>query len=56
MEPIRDKRFGYALPFVTNRIYNIWWLTGLDFTHLALDVSQNFLDTDAAIIFKFNYT
>ncbi len=51
-----DKKNAYALPFITGRTYNIWWLTGLDFTHLAIESSQLFTDNDLGIIFKFNYT
>ncbi|HRI35441.1 MAG TPA: hypothetical protein PLD02_16950 [Saprospiraceae bacterium] len=47
---------SYSVAFVAGRVYNIWWLTGLDFTHLNMDVSKFFLNTDPAIIFKFNYT
>ncbi len=44
------------MAYIAGRTYNIWWLTGLDFTHLAMDISKLFKDTDPAIIFKFNYT
>lgn len=37
-------------------MYNAWWLTGLDFTHLAIDISKNFQNSDQAIVIKFNYT
>ena len=53
---MKDKPDAWALPFVAGRIYNIWWLTGLDFSHLAIEVTQLFEDTDEAILFKFNYT
>lgn len=36
MEPMIHKKRAYALPFIAGRIYNIWWLTGLDFTHLSI--------------------
>ena len=55
-EPKRHKKFAYALPYIAGRVYNIWWLTGLDFTHMAMEVSQYFVDEDPAVIFKFNYT
>lgn len=42
--------------YVTDRIYNAWWLTGIDFSHVAVDVSKLFQNSDKAIIFKFNYT
>lgn len=51
-----DQKFSYSIAFVAGRVYNIWWLTGLDFTHVNVDVSKKFVDSDPAIIFKFNYT
>jgi hypothetical protein len=56
MEPMEAQKWSYSLPFVAGRTYNVWWLTGLDFTHLNVDVSKHFVDTDPGIIFKFNYT
>ena len=50
-----DKKFAYAVPMATGRIYNIWWLSGLDFDHLAVDSSKFFTSDDDAIILKFNY-
>ena len=41
-EPMIDKENAWSMPFVSGRIYNAWWLTGLDFTHLAIDISQRF--------------
>ena len=46
----------YALPYIAGSIYNIWWLTGLDFDQLTLSSSRALKDTDPAVIFKFNYT
>lgn len=51
-----SKTAAYAVAFIAGRTYNIWWLTGLDFIHLAMEVSTFFNDSDPAIIFKFNYT
>lgn len=51
-----DHKFAYSVAFVAGRIYNIWWHTGLDFSHLHIEISQFFNDSDPAIIFKFNYT
>ena len=56
MEPMAYKISAFSAPFVTGRVYNIWWLTGIDFTHLAVDISQLYEDADEGIIFKFNYT
>jgi hypothetical protein len=44
------------MPYVAGRIYQAWWLTGIDFTHAAIDVQRLTNDADEAIIFKFNYT
>jgi len=46
----------YALPFITGNIYNIWWLTGLDFDHLSIFSSSTLTTNDLGIRFKFNYT
>jgi len=46
----------YALPYITGRMYNLWWLTGLDFTSFKLVSSDYFKDTDDAVLFRFNYT
>jgi hypothetical protein len=51
-----ERKDSYSLAFVAGRVYNIWWLTGLDFDHVDIVVSTLFEDTDPAIIFKFNYT
>ena len=51
-----DKTNAWAMPFLAGRVYHAWWLTGLHFTHLAIDV-KSFTDEDTpGIIFKFNYT
>lgn len=46
----------YAMPYIAGRVYNIWWLTGLDFDSLKMTSSNYFKDTDPGIVFKFNYT
>lgn len=46
----------YAMPYIAGRIYNIWWLTGLDFDGLQMTSSSYLKDTDPAVLFKFNYT
>lgn len=46
----------YALPYIAGRIYNIWWLTGLDFDGLTMSSSRYLKVSDPAILFKFNYT
>jgi hypothetical protein len=37
-----DKPQSWAAPFVMNYIYDLWWLSGIDFTHLAVIPSQYF--------------
>jgi G8 domain len=51
-----SKKKSYSLPYIAGKIYNIWWLTGLDFDHLTLTSSLTLAPIDPAIIFKFNYT
>lgn len=46
----------YAMPYIAGRIYNIWWLTGLDFDGLQMTSSSYLKETDPAVLFKFNYT
>ena len=55
MEP-KDKKFSWSMPYVAGNIYNIWWLTGIDFTHIAIELSPLYQDSEPAIIFRFNYT
>jgi len=52
----KDRPNTWSLPFITGRIYNIWWGTGLDFSHLAIATSPIFTTADVGIIFKFNNT
>lgn len=35
MEP-KDKKFAWSMPYIAGSTYNLWWLTGLDFTHIAI--------------------
>lgn len=51
-----DQPKTYAMPYIAGRVYNIWWLTGLDFNHLSMSSSSYLKDTDPGIVFKFNYT
>lgn len=48
--------FTYSLPYITDRIYNIWWGTGINFQHLAMVTSHLYEQNDKGIVFKFNYT
>lgn len=56
MEPKFEKKYTWALPFITGRIYNIWWGTGIDFTYLDTFTSPSYLESEKGIIFKFNYS
>lgn len=51
-----DKGKSYSLPYVTGSMYNIWWLTGLDFTHMSIFGSKYMTDAEPAVIFRVNYT
>ena len=55
MEPHGMKPFAYSLPYICGRTYSLWFQTGLDFDHMAIDVTNKFEDTDDAIIFRINY-
>lgn len=56
MDAMKSLKKTYAMPYISGRIYNIWWLTGLDFDHLSVFSSYYMKPTDPSIIFKFNYT
>ena len=46
----------WSMPYITGRIYNIWWGTGIDFTHLSIYTSPIYNPADLGIIFRFNYS
>ena len=50
----KDKAEGWSLPFAIGSIYNIWWGSGVDWTHMAIESHMN--STDEGIIFRFNNT
>lgn len=56
MEPKGEKKQSYGLPFITGKIYNIWWGTGVDFTHMSVVSSSLFTAQDMGVLFKFNYS
>lgn len=35
-----DKKKSWAMPFATNKYYNVHWKWGIDFTHMALAPSR----------------
>jgi len=56
MEPHVESAYTWSMPYITGRIYQIWWGSGIDFTHLSIYTAPNFTPTDKGIIFKFNYS
>ena len=55
-QPKKEKAHAWSLPYLTGNTYNVWWGTGVDFSHMALFTTPLFSDADDGIIFKFNYT
>lgn len=49
-------KYTFSLPYITDRMYNVWWGTGIDFKHVSMVASHLFTVTDKAVLFKFNYT
>lgn len=41
MEPV-DKKFAWSMPYVAGSVYNMWWLTGIDFEHIAIEYSSTY--------------
>lgn len=33
----KDEKYAWALPFIAGKIYNIWWGSGVDWTHMAIE-------------------
>ena len=56
MDPRTYKPKTWVLPFLTGTTYNIWWGTGIDFSHMSIFASPLFTPTDKGIVFNFNYT
>ena len=56
MEPKKQKPLTWSLPFITGEMYNIWWGTGIDFSHLSIFTTPLYTPEDKGIIFKFNYS
>ncbi len=50
-----DIPFSWAMPFATNKYYNVHWKWGIDFTHLAIAPSRLWSVTDGLVL-RFNYT
>jgi len=56
MEPKKEKTNAWSLPYLTGNTYNVWWGSGLDFSHIAIFTTPLYNAQDSGIIFKFNYT
>lgn len=56
MDAMKSYPRTYAMPYIAGRLYNIWWLTGLDFDSLSMTSSLYMKPTDPAVRFRFNYT
>ena len=55
-DPKKFRPKTWSLPFITGITYNIWWGTGIDFSHMSIFTTPLFTAEDKGIIFKFNYT
>ena len=55
MQPLKDRKNTWAMWFRAGKMYNAWWHTGQDFTHMSIQ-SHKYTDSDPAVMFKFNYT
>lgn len=42
MEPKKEKPQAWSLPFITGKIYQVWWGSGVDFSHLSIVTSTLF--------------
>ena len=51
----KDIKNSWAMPFATNRYYNVHWRLGIDFMHMALAPSRLWDENDG-IVLRFNYT
>jgi len=52
----KNRQKSFAMPYVMGSTYNLWWLTGLDFTTMSVFPSKYMLDGEDAVILRFNYT
>ena len=51
----KDIPKSWAMPFATNKYYNVHWKWGVDFTHVSLAPSRLW-DSNDGIVLRFNYT
>lgn len=54
--PKKDKKNAWAAPFLVDRMYDVWWNEGIDWTSTAIVPSIYFADLDKALIIRYNYT
>lgn len=55
-EPKKEKPQSWSLPYITGQTYQVWWGSGIDFSHMSAVSSRTYSPSDAGVIFKFNYT
>lgn len=36
---MKEKPNTWSLPYVTGQTYNVWWGTGIDFSHLSISTT-----------------
>jgi hypothetical protein len=41
-EPKKEKKFTYSLPYLTNRTYEIWWGSRIDFSHFSMSTTHHY--------------
>lgn len=56
MMPKEEQKYVYSFPFILGKIYNVWWGTGIDFSHLSIFTTPTLDAADPGVVFKFNYT
>ncbi len=52
-QPFDTKKLAFALPYIAGRTYQVWWLDGLDWEHMAMEVDRKYDKRDLGILFKF---
>ena len=51
----KDKATGWVMPYIAGKTYQIWWGSGVDWSHMAIESNEYPAWMDG-IIFKFNNT
>lgn len=52
----QDYANAFAVVFATNYVYNVHFREGQDFSHIALESSPHWTDSDKPVIIRFNYS